>query len=52
MMKNIRNYFLKTTDKLHHNSFKNLMTAIKIEVPISTYTVNGDDELGNFGFKF
>lgn len=22
MMKNIRNYFLKTTDKLHHNSFK------------------------------
>ena len=28
------------------------MTAIKIEVPISTYTVNGDDELGNFGFKF
>lgn len=28
------------------------MTAIKIEVPISTYTVNEDDDLGNFGFKF
>lgn len=28
------------------------MTAIKIEVPVSTYTVNGDDDSGDFGFKF
>lgn len=28
------------------------MTAFKIEVPISIYTVNRDDDSGNFGFKF
>ena len=49
---NIRNFFLKTAEKLHHNSFKKFDDSLKIEVPISTYTVNGDDELGNFGFKF